>query len=214
VGGRFGVIVRPLDFLKLGFAAQTATRLNMRDDYSYEMSSVNYANPSPYKPGSNDFIDYQVIVPGRLTGSAAITLPSIGFISVDYESIDYGKGKIKSDNFSFDDVNNTISNTMKRAGNLRIGAEVKLAEYYRLRGGYALYESPYKNTGGVNLDRQAITGGVGVLIDRVFLDLAVVNSFGKQYITPYVTGDASRPSPTATNNYSMYNFVVSGGIRF
>jgi len=214
VSGRFGIIVRPIDFLKLGFAAQTPGRLNMRDDYSYEMSSVNYANPNPYKPGTNDYINYQVIMPGRLTGSAAITIPSIGFVSVDYESIDYSHGKIKSDNFSFDDVNNRVSNNMKRAGNLRIGAEVKIADYYRLRGGYAMYESPYKNTGGVDLNRYAITGGVGFVVDRVFVDFAVVSSYGKQYITPYTTGDASRPSPTAENNYNIYNFVLSGGIRF
>jgi hypothetical protein len=212
--GRFGIIVRPLDFFRVGFAAQTASRMNMRDDYRYEMSSVNYANPSSYKPTTDDFIEYQVITPGKLTGSAAITIPSIGFVSVDYESVDYTKGKLKSNNFSFDAVNDRISNTMKRAGNLRIGAEIKIAEYYRLRGGYAIYESPYKNTGGTNLDRQAISGGVGLLIDRVFVDLAIVNSYGKQFITPYTTGDASRLSPAATNNYSIYNFVLSGGIRF
>jgi hypothetical protein len=221
VSGRFGIIVRPLDFLKLGFAAQTPGRLNMRDDYSYEMSTVN-TNPSNttgapvpyYKPGSNDFIEYQVIMPGKLTGSAAFTLPSIGFVSVDYESVNYSNGKIKSDNFSFDDVNNRISNNMKRAGNLRIGAEVKIADFYRLRGGYAMYESPYKNTNGADLNRYAITGGIGFLIDRVFVDFAVVNSFGKQYISPYTTADASRPTPTAQNEYNIYNFVLSGGIRF
>jgi hypothetical protein len=221
VSGRFGIIVRPVDFLKLGFGVQTPGRLNMRDDYSYEMGSVNTnpgnttGNPSAYyKPGTNDFINYQVIMPGRLTGSASVTIPSMGFVSVDYESIDYSNGKIKSDNFSFDDVNNRVSNNMKRAGNLRIGAEFKIADYYRLRGGYAVYESPYKNTGGVDLNRYAITGGFGLVVDRVFVDFAVVSSYGKQYISPYTTGDASRPTPTAENNYNIYNFVLSGGIRF
>jgi hypothetical protein len=214
VSERVGIIVRPIDALKFGISAQTPTRMYMRDDYKYTLNTVNFGQSRSFDPNRSDYFEYQVVTPSKITFSAAATILSRGFISVDYETIDYSKMSLKSDNYFFTTENNTIANTMKRAGNLRIGAEVKIADYYRLRGGYAMYESAYKNTAGQDLNRYAITGGVGFVIDRVFIDAAVVNSFGKQFITPYSTGDASNAAPTAINSYSNYNFIISGGIRF
>jgi len=220
VGGRFGIIIRPVDFLKLGLAAQSPIRLDMRDEYKFTVTSNNsaFGNTLPntnitHDPFRLDFFEYQIISPSKLTASAAITISSIGFISVDYETADYTQMRIKSDNDFFTAANAAIANTMTRASNLRIGAEVKVAEFYRIRGGYALYESPYKNK-TINLDRNAITAGVGFVVDRVFVDFALVNSFGNQSISPYITGDASKPNPQVVNNYNIYNFVLSGGIRF
>jgi long-subunit fatty acid transport protein len=122
--------------------------------------------------------------------------------------------RMQSDNDFFTEANNAIKNNYQRTNNLRLGAEVKVAEFYRLRGGYAIYQNPYKNDGGINLNRYALTGGIGFLIDRIFVDFAVVNSYGKQFISPYTTGDVNKPDPKALNAYSIYNFVLSGGIRF
>jgi hypothetical protein len=213
-GGRFGLIVRPLDFLKLGIAAQTPIRMRMRDDYKYTVSGDNAFYTGTNDPGRFDYFKYDVISPAHYTYSAAITVAKLGLLSVDYETVDYTKMRMESESDFFTDANTNIKNNMQRANNLRIGAEVKIADYYRLRGGYAVYGNPYKNNGGENLDRQAITGGVGFLVDRVFIDFAVVNSFGKQFIAPYTTGDVSKPDPQAINTYNTLNFVLSGGIRF
>lgn len=221
VGGRFGIIVRPLDFLKLGFGVQTPTRLNMRDDYRFIVTSNNSVpgNSQPnvnnvFNPNRFDFFEYQIINPGRLTGSAAFTLSKVGFVSVDFETVDYSNMRLQSSTDFFTQANTAIKTNFVRANNLRLGAEVKIAEFYRLRGGYAIYGNPYKNDGGEDLNRYALTGGVGFLIDRIFIDFAVVNTFGKQFISPYTTGDMNKPNPTALNNYNIYNFVLSGGIRF
>ncbi|MES2780501.1 MAG: hypothetical protein V4651_11445 [Bacteroidota bacterium] len=214
VSGRFGILVRPLDWLKLGMAAQTPSRMYMRDNYKYTLNTTNFGQARSFDPNRFDFFDYQVVTPSKLTFSGAATILSRGFISVDYETIDYSQMSLTADNYFFTEENNTIANTMKRVGNLRVGAEVKIADYYRLRAGYAQYENAYKNTGGEDLTRYAITGGIGLLVDRIFVDVAVVNSYGKQFISPYNTGDATNPAPAAVNSYSNYNFVVSGGIRF
>jgi hypothetical protein len=212
--GRFGIIVRPIDWLKLGLAAQTNMRIDMHDDYKFTVSTVNYAKNIVADPGRFDYFDYKITTPATFTMSGAVTLPSIGFVSVDYETIDYTQMSLSADNVFFTAENNAITSTMKRAGNLRIGTELKIDDYYRVRLGYARYESAYKNTGNYDLNRYALTGGVGFLIDRVFIDAAVVNSFGNQLVSPYTTGDSNNPAPTAVNAYSNYNFVLSGGIRF
>jgi hypothetical protein len=213
-GGRFGIIVRPLDFLKLGLAAQTPIRMKMRDDYKFIVSGDNAYYTNTDDPGRFDYFNYDVISPAKYTASAAITFAKFGLISVDYETVDYTKMRMESESDFFTDANNAIKTNMQRSNNIRVGAEVKIAEYYRLRGGYAVYGNPYKTNGGENLDRQAITGGIGFLIDRIFVDFAVVNSFGKQFISPYTTGDNTKPDPQALNNYNTFNFVLSGGIRF
>ncbi len=214
VGGRFGVIVRPVDFLKVGFAVQTPMRLNMRDDYKFTVTANSDSGAFTHDPGRFDYYEYQVVSPAKYTGSIAFTFAKVGLLSLDYESVDYTKMRMQADDDFFTETNNAIKTNMKRVDNIRVGAEVKIAEFYRLRGGYSVYGNPYKNDGGENLNRYSVTGGIGFLIDRIFVDFAVVNSYGKQFISPYTTGDATKPDPKAINNYSTYNFVLSGGIRF
>ncbi|MCU0442467.1 MAG: outer membrane protein transport protein [Bacteroidia bacterium] len=219
VGGKFGIIARPIDIVKVGFAVQTPTRMHMRDEYKNTVTSQNTANGNAntlvvYDPNRFDFFEYEVISPAKLTASAAITFSKIGFVSIDVEHIDYSKMRMQSATDFFTEPNNAIRQIFTTAQNFRIGGELKIADYYRLRAGYALYETPFKQTAGYNLNRQSLTTGIGFLIDRIFIDAAFVYSYGKQLISPYTTGNAAKPDPAGVNDYVIYSFIVTGGIRF
>lgn len=213
VGGNFGVILRPLDFLKLGIAAQTSIRMNMRDEYSMIVGANNDSANTVFDPNRSDFIDYEIVTPAKYTLSGAVTLSKYGFISVDVEHTDFSKMRMSSEIDFFSDANNAISSNYQSTTSYRIGAEAKIAEFYRLRAGYGMYQSPFKNDGGYDLNRYSISGGIGFLVDRIFIDAAVVHTYGNQLINPYTTGVKSN-DVFAVNKYAIYNFVVSGGIRF
>lgn len=218
VAGRFGVIVRPIDVLRLGISAQTRMRINMTERYRYETySSFNFSGfgYNSYTPGE-EYFEYQVVTPARYTASAALMLPSLGFLSADVDMIDYSSGQLKASNYVFTDANNAARNSFQQAYALRLGAEFKLADYYRLRGGYSLYTSPYKNNiAGVSTDdliRQGYSLGFGYTDGEFFIDLAGIMTKYTDFNTPYVLDNGY--TPVAVTHNTMLNFVVTGGIRF
>lgn len=223
VSGRFGLIFRPVDFFRVGLSAQTPTRINMRDDFRYETTAYFSKGTNTYTPPATDYIEYQIITPARYTGSAAFVYNQLGLVSIDVEMIDYSTAQLKSDNFDYSPANQRAKNNLTQAYNIRLGAEYKietpesnLADAFRLRAGYALFGSPYKSsTVSVSenkLQRQLISGGVGMIFDRIFVDFAISSLWGTDFSQPYTT--TNKPSPIAETSFTNYNFVLSGGVRF
>ncbi|MFN4972555.1 MAG: OmpP1/FadL family transporter [Bacteroidota bacterium] len=212
VGGRFGIIVRPVDLLRIGFSAQTRTRINMREDYNFEMREMNIADV--YR-GPNDFIEYQIVTPFRFTGSVMLMAGKKGFITADVEMIDYSTGYISS-SFDFSRANTNAANLYRQVYNIRAGAEWRLSDMFMLRGGYAVIQSPYKKEllGNItsDLNMYQISGGAGVLIDRFFYDFTVSHLFGQSLFTPYTVSNGKYSS--VLNNFSFTNFALTAGYRF
>lgn len=218
VAGRFGIIVRPLDVLRIGFAAQTSMRMNMRDYYRYESaSSFNFSGfgYNEYRP-EQAFFEYQVVTPARYTASASVMLPSLGFLSADLEMVDYSKGELKSQDYIFSAENDAASRLYGQAYALRLGSEVKIADHYRLRAGYSLNTSPYKTTPpGINssdLLRNAYSVGAGYTDGEFFIDFAAVATRYTEFNTPYVMQNGF--TPTGISKHTMLNFVLTSGYRF
>ncbi len=223
VSGRFGLIIKPVDFLRIGISAQTPSRINMRDDYKFTTTGNFTTTSIVTTPLATDFIEYQIITPARYTGSAAIVFNKVGMISADIEMVDYKTAQLKSDNFDFSKPNQNAKSTLTQAYNIRLGGEYKIetpesniADAFRVRAGYALFGSPYKtsafNVSESKLQRQMVTGGIGMIFDRIFVDLAVSSMFGTDYTQPYVL--TGKTSPTAENSFVNYNFALTGGVRF
>jgi long-subunit fatty acid transport protein len=212
VSGRFGIIVRPIDMLRIGFSAQTRSRINMREDYYYQMS---HSKINDVYRGPNDFIEYQIVTPFRFTGSAMLMAGNLGFISADVEMIDYSTGYISS-TFDFSRANTNAANLYRQVYNLRMGAELRVNDIFRLRGGYALFQSPYKKELLTriteNLDMQQITAGAGLIVDRFFYDFTVSHLFGNAFFTPYTVSNGNYGS--VVNKYSFTNFALTAGYRF
>jgi hypothetical protein len=218
VAGRFGIIVRPVDVLRLGFSAQTRMRISMEEYYSYNAKSdINYPNFGILSYNTEEFlIKYDVITPPRYTASGALTLPSLGLLSADLDIVDYSNAKLDATGYLFTDANNAAKNLYQTAYNLRVGAEVKVADYYRLRAGYSLNTSPYKTSiAGVSnkdLTRNGYSLGFGYTDGQYFIDLAGVLTRFTEFSTPYVLESGYSPTGVIKNN--MLNFVVTSGYRF
>lgn len=217
VAGRFGVIIRPIDYLRVGFTAQTATRINFTDNYNYAMtSSINYGNIGFSNVKSPDMTyKYAIITPAKFSGSVALLHPDYGFISFDAEWSDYTRGRLTSDDYNFSTENNTAHAIYKDVLNYRIGAELKVKDYYRLRAGYSLTNNPYKNTTGLTLSdltRKAISIGAGYTDGQVFVDFASVITSYTDFYSPYVLNTGN--TPTAKISNTLLNFVVTAGYRF
>jgi len=161
---KFGLIYVPIDIelfkLKIGAAVHTPTFFSLHDEWSSNMKSNlvmgTYSDNSP-----EGMFDYQLTSPMRAIGSIAIQIGKLGIISADYEFVDYSEARLRSKREMFFDVNNNIQNTYTAQNNLRFGAEAALGRF-SLRGGYAIYGSPYKSS--INdAARTSISGGFGII---------------------------------------------------
>ena len=195
----------------MGLAYHSPTNFyHMSESYNTTVSSFfdngdNFVSHSP-----QGLFDYKLTTPQRFIGSLAFIIGTRGFISGEYEAVDYSQSNYRS-SFpgDFVDANNTIHAIYRSTGNLRIGAEYKL-DNISLRGGYALYGSPYAdkiNDGA----RTSYTFGLGFRSDSFFLDLATVLTYASEKYYFYQLENKINPVVNKTHNQT---YVMTMGIRF
>lgn len=172
VNFKLGMIFKPVEYVRLGVAVHTPTFFTMKDSYSRVMSS-KFDDGNKYESSSpNGKYDYELNTPMRMIGSIGFVIGKYGLISADYEFVDYSEARLRGKNYKFFEENDAIQNNYRAQNNIRVGAEVRL-EPITLRGGYALYGSPYKS--GVNDGKKtAISGGIGLREKDYYLDIAYV----------------------------------------
>ena len=170
---KFGFILRPVDFIRIGGSVHTPTWSAMRDYWDRYMESWfdngdNYYQESPYGE-----YQYKLTTPMRLQGSLAFIFGKHGLISGEYEYVDYSKAKLRASDYDFYYENNDISTAYVQGHNLKFGTEWRTGPF-SFRAGYAMYNSPYKE--GINDgSRTAWSGGIGYRNQNFYFDVAYVN---------------------------------------
>ncbi len=170
---KLGVIAWPVDWLRLGASIHTPTYYGNLMDV-WQTSTEAYIGPDYNKKDSptGEYM-YELSTPLRSTGSAAFIFGNLGLISADVEFVDYSKMRLRANDYSFNNENNSIKNNFQSVVNLRFGTEWRFSNF-NFRGGYALYGSPYAE--GVNDGAlQNISFGVGYSESNFGLDLAWIN---------------------------------------
>lgn len=135
-----GVLYYPTSWLRVGATWHSRTRSSIGEVWSTETTTTidryrKYISPSLYQT-------YEFRSPHSFTGSVAFILPSTAMITADVDYLDYGTSQFKSDEFSFNDVNNDIRDILKPNLNIRLGMEWRIRQYF-FRSGAAYYGSPY-----------------------------------------------------------------------
>ena len=223
INGKFGIIYRVNEFVRLGGAIHTPTALGLRDFYFTSMSSNLGAGGSYSYDSPQGQYDYSLITPWRAFGSLALTFQKYGFISFDYEFVDYS-----SSNFNFNrigsssdiiletELNNAIDLKYRDASNFRIGAEL-VYEIFRLRGGYTIMGTPFASgvaTGNADFARTSYSIGAGIRERSFFADFAFVNTQSTEYDIQYNYSNALGANEGANLNRSINNFVFTMGFKF
>lgn len=226
---KIGAIYRPTDWLRIGGAVHTPTFVSLTDEYYTEMQSSVHLGSNPatgyetFRSEPTDdqgydlgvlFSEYEVTTPFRAMGSIGMVIQKRALISIDYEYLDYSKIKLRSDEYDFYDENNTIKNTFGSTFNLRAGAEIRLADAYTLRGGYAYYGSPYQTA--TNREDGAshwLSGGFGIRSANFYFDFAYVYEMTN---TTHYLYDVPEPFEVvgADTEARKSRIITTFGIRF
>jgi hypothetical protein len=164
---KFGMIYRPVQWVRIGAAIHTPTFFEMSETYSSTVSAdargARYDVQSP-----QGLFDYTLETPFRAIGSLAFVVAKKGLISADYEFVDYRMARMRSSNYGFDAENTSIRNRLSNAGNIRVGTEWRI-QAFSVRGGFAINGNPF--TGGYSLDDTRWSLGGGLRLERWSIDL-------------------------------------------
>lgn len=213
---KFGMIYRPVDAIRLGIAFHTPTFFKFKDIYSYEVSSDFrtpdiYGDDAYYSASDAEFeSNYEIYTPWRTIASVAFVLGQYATISADYEYVDYGKSRLRSEDYDYTNINNNISEIYKSGQNLRLGAEIRLAPVY-FRGGVSYYGSPTSKGVEAIGSVKGYSLGIGLQTENVFIDFGFNHSFTDVNYNLYNYGDGIE-SALLNQNEDLVNFTV--GYKF
>ena len=210
VNVKVGVIVRPLDAVRIGASVQSPTFYSLRDTYTTSLaSSFGGSSPEDFNaqldPGD---YQYSLTTPLRANGGLAFFAGKNGFLSADVEYVNYGGARFSTNEAtdSFAGTNDAIKNAYQSVVNLRVGGEFRY-NVFRLRAGYALYGDPYKSS-TFDRDKRYLTAGAGIKQDNRFLDVAFVNSRINSVYSPYALLDNLQPVITTKNTANSVLFTL------
>jgi len=208
---KLGAIFKPSDYFRLGVAVHTPTWFSLNDEFN-ESLTANTENYYGVQTATNDprKFDYNLTTPWRGIVSATALFGQYGFITADYEYVDYHSMRYRfATDYKDEQVarNEVIKSTFQAASNFRVGIEGRMDKLFA-RAGFGYYGNPYKN-GGSDANRKDFSLGVGFRSDRFFTDIAFVHTAYDQtevpYALPYVV------APTASLQNKMNSIALTIG---
>jgi hypothetical protein len=187
------------DFFRVGIVAKGPTTMKISEAYTNEGQSVfdntggwvSLPNTIHKYSVPNDSVgpnEYGVKSPWTLgIGASLFILPEF-LVAVDIEQTDWTQIEW-TDNPSLERRNGALQSAFRSVVSYRVGAEFDIPSTdLKLRGGYSVTPSPYKNDPS-SFAQTMITGGLGYFLQRnVMLDGAVAfgtrTSYRNQYSLP------------------------------
>ena len=222
INAKVGLIYRINDYLRVGAAAHTPTLYGMSDTYFASMNSDLETSSYAYDSPLGEY-NYELITPWRVCGSAAVTLKNIGFVSAEYEFVDYSEASFNfnrtmdAGDLSYESlVNTNIDTKYGASSNIRLGAEL-IYDVFRFRGGYIMSSTPFNDgiaAGNADYSRNTYTSGIGIKEQSYFIDLAFAHTTFTEYDIQYIYDNGSGVNQGAEINRSLNNFLLSFGFRF
>lgn len=214
---KLGVIYKPIDGLRLGFAVHTPTYYKLQDTYSYSMSTnFDYGTSNSSTPNSR--YDYNLETPFKSISSIAYVFKDKGLISFDVEKVNYSKMRFREggDGYNYTSENQDISDIYRNVYNFKVGGELRFDNMF-LRAGYASYGSPYKSGYfNENSKRNIISAGIGYRSGNFFVDAAYLYSLQNEKYVLYNLSNADGTlavNPVSTK-MTEGKFLLTIGFKF
>ncbi|MDI9318935.1 MAG: hypothetical protein QM530_00535 [Phycisphaerales bacterium] len=212
---KLGAIYKFNDYFRAGIAFHTPTFYSMTETSGNDINVVSklYGSNKIVSPSNQN--DYHLTTPFKAILSATGMLGKYGFVSVDYEYVNYATMRYNMDNKTTQNsYNASIKNIYGSASNIRGGVELRF-DQFRVRGGMGYYGSPYKS-GDYQTNRTDISFGFGYRFEDAYVDFGIVNSAYTTQEQPYVLdGSMGYSQPTiATTKNSLTSGVLTVGWKF
>ncbi len=232
LNGKFGVIYRPKEYVRIGFAVHTPMFLFLKDTRETNLSTALENPVNTYTTSSKTFTNnvkgeskyiQSTSFKAMLSGSYVFReVENVNrqkaFITADVEYVHHKGSRFGSDNEEptenekayFKDLNNVVKGYYKGNFNFRVGGELKFT-ILMARLGFAYYGNPYKET-ELKANRMILSGGLGYRNKGVFVDLTYAHSFNKDVDFAYRLADKANTYAVVKNQRG--NIVATLGFKF
>ncbi len=236
LNARLGVIVRPVDYLRISLSAQSPTWYNLTDTYYSEITATYDGDPGTYglpsdKIGEGKFT-YNLTTPYKVSAGLMLMIKKMGFVTADVDVSDYSSASFASDNsplsgnfVSFSAQNAAIRQNLSFAYNFRFGGEFRF-DMFRFWAGYANYGSVLKPTSLISKDlvsgttitlngnRRLFSGGFGVKLESFYIDLAIVREASEDRRVFYTLETPNSTEPDLINKKTTTSSLLTIGFTF
>lgn len=230
INGKFGLIFKPTEDVRLGLAVHTPTLYMLTDYYNMQIITdlEGYAGAGQLEQNSTDLNDgnrlrtrYNMTTPFRAIFSGSYIVRAVsdvtqqrGFLTADVEYVNYAGSAFHDVQNSQDyktyyaSVNENIDQLYRDAINVRVGGELKF-NTLMVRLGGAYYGNPYKIDEEKNVTN--ISGGLGYRNKGFYIDLTYTYSMTKDQQYPYILQDKPNMPAYLKNNGS--NIIATFGFK-
>ena len=208
VNFKFGVIVRPMGWFRVGLAFHSPTWYSMNDYYYSTMTRYYDNGQHEIKDSPYGRYDYSLETPMKLIGSTAFTIARFMLISADVELVDYSSGRLSAYDYQFSKENEAVQSKYRATMNYKVGAEIRLRPI-SFRAGLDYFGSPYADD--IN-DGQIwkASAGIGYRDRSIFVDLAYIYTIKKE---DYYLYNPELINPASLDIYT-HQLALSVGYRF
>lgn len=152
---KLGVIIKPINELRLGLAVHTPTYMNLTSSnyasIDYDMTytgrtddqSYRYRDYAETNNGNDQVTDWKLQTPWRLMVSAAGVMMNSVIVSVDYEYRPYASMSVRDyDNNKYDYICGDVKDYYQTTNIIRLGAEYRINRNLSARLGYSYESTP------------------------------------------------------------------------
>lgn len=229
---KLGVIAKPSEFVRLGFAVHSPSVYSLKDTYDASMTTDAENARSPgneistvqvrdvLEGGVLPVYKYEMYTPWRMMVSGSYVLREVsdvkkqkGFITADIEYAAYKFNRYRNPEDAADPyykgVNTAIKDYYKGAFNFRVGGELKFTTLMT-RLGFAYYGNPYRDK-ELKGNKMYISGGLGYRNKGMFVDITYVHGLQKDVIFPYRLSD--KANTFASTKSTGGNVMLTVGFK-
>ncbi len=221
-----GAIIKPMDFVQLGFSIATPTYFySVADNYNAMLTSGwnNYSFIDATHPSHNTVLNgvrdsisqlianYSLVTPWRIKAGATFFIKKRGLITAEVEKVNYSKSSLSSQTtgLDFTQDNASIKSLYGNVFNIRLGGEYRFGNF-RGRLGYSYMPDPYiaiqnKTDNFIT----SFSGGIGYRTDQFFIDLGVIQTQWNSSYRPYTLNPVSSPVVILKN--SNFSAMITVG---
>ncbi|MEY3678600.1 MAG: hypothetical protein RI924_741, partial [Bacteroidota bacterium] len=216
LNAKLGFIYKPVPAFRIGAVLETPTWYELTDSYTEVLNTDHVAGGlENTNLAENYTFVYRLRTPLKLSVGTGLFLGNIGFISADFDMIDYSsinfRGISNSDLSIITDNNQEVVNNFKKTFNYRLGGEIKL-EQIMLRAGYGIQGNPYKNLSDETFKTKILSAGLGYRVKKYFMDVSYQRINSQTNQRPYTLENNSEPVASIKNDRN--NFFMTVGFRF
>ena len=231
---KFGLIFKPVNELRIGFAIHSPTYYSMRTSYAADLAFGASSGFQSSQYTDDAHYDWNLKTPWRMMFGLAGVIGGRGILSLDYEYQAMNQMKTSDSYGDFDLFNSDIKAYYKPTNTIRVGGEFCITPQLSLRAGYSFSTTGVKQevrdglmevrTSGCNPAYETInntsniTAGLGYRFGGFYVDMAYVHTHRTatyDCFTPFMEYDNYwEPAPRAKLTDNNNQLVFSIGYKF